>query len=204
ADLVGGSLGPSLLGGRLPLARALSTTGSEALASTLHLSRDEAILGVQRVVEASMAKAMRLVLARRGLDPRDFALLAFGGAGPMHAWALAQQLGVRTVLVPFLPGAFSAYGILNSPIRAEYGRSVLRPLERAETVIESAIEEVRDRAISVLRTEGHDVGRAQFEPSVDLRFKGRDSETTFPLPGSCGRPSHAPTRLRTRQALRRE
>src|SRR5205823_3630482 len=83
ADLVGGSLGPSLLGGRLPLDRSLSTKGIEALASTLHLSRDEAILGVQRVVEASMAKAMRLVLARRGLDPRDFALLAFGGAGPM-------------------------------------------------------------------------------------------------------------------------
>src|SRR5437773_1122019 len=65
ADLVGGSLGPSLLGGRLPLDKSLATKGIEALASTLHLSRDEAILGVQRVVEASMAKAMRLVLARR-------------------------------------------------------------------------------------------------------------------------------------------
>src|SRR5439155_513122 len=80
----------------------------------------EAIVGVQRVVRASMAKAMRLVLARRGLDPKEYALLAFGGAGPMHAWALARELGVRAVLVPFLPGAFSAYGILISPIRVEY------------------------------------------------------------------------------------
>ncbi|TLZ92867.1 MAG: hydantoinase/oxoprolinase family protein [Methanobacteriota archaeon] len=204
ADLVGGSLGPSLLGGRLPLDRSLSTKGIEALASTLHLSRDEAILGVQRVVEASMAKAMRLVLARRGLDPRDFALLAFGGAGPMHACALAQQLGVRTVLVPFLPGAFSAYGILISPIRAEYGRSVLRPLERAETVIESAIEEFRDRAISVLRTQGHDVGRAQFESSVDLRFKGQSYEINVPIRGDLRRAFHRAHRLRYGYASRSE
>src|SRR5205814_8235288 len=161
ASLFGGFLGPSLLGGRLPLDKSLSTTGVAALASTLHLSRDEAPLGVERVVEASMAKAMRLVLARRGLDPRDFALLAFGGAGPMHAWAVAQQMGVRTVLVPFLPGAFSAYGILTSPIRLEYGRSVLRPLERAETIIESTIEEVRERAISELRDQGAHAGRVQ-------------------------------------------
>jgi len=204
ADLVGGSLGPSLLGGRLPLDKSLATEGIEALASTLHLSRDEAILGVQRVVEASMAKAMRLVLARRGLDPRDFALLAFGGAGPMHAWALAQQLGVRTVLVPFLPGAFSAYGILISPIRAEYGRSVLRPLERAETVIESTIGEFRDRAISELRTQGHALGRAQFESSVDLRFKGQSYEINVPIRGDLRRAFHQAHRIRYGYASRKE
>src|SRR5207244_6431069 len=120
-----------LLGGRLALDDPLARRGIEKLADQLHLSLVEAILGVQRVVRASMAKAMRLVLARRGLDPREYAVLAFGGAGPMHAWALARELGVRTVLVPFLPGAFSAYGILVSPIRAEYSRSVVRPLERA-------------------------------------------------------------------------
>src|SRR5438046_10555042 len=106
-----------------------------------------------------MAKAMRLVLARRGLDPRDFALLAFGGAGPMHAWALAQQLGVRTVLVPFLPGAFSAYGILLFPLPAAHGRSLLRRLERAETAIESTIAEFRARPLSGLRTPGLRSGR---------------------------------------------
>src|SRR5438874_4511308 len=136
ADLVVGSLGPSRLGGPLPLDRSLSTKGIEALASTLHLSRDEAILGVQRVVEASMAKAMRIILARRGLDPRDFALLAFGGAGPMHAAALARELRIPRVLVPFLPGAFSAYGILISPIQLEYSRTLVRLLDRAGPTIE--------------------------------------------------------------------
>ena len=204
ADLVGGFLGPSLLGGRLPLDKSLSTNGVEALASTLHLSRDEATLGVQRVVEASMAKAMRLVLARRGLDPRDFALLAFGGAGPMHAWAVAQQMGVRTVLVPFLPGAFSAYGILTSPIRLEYGRSVLRPLERAETIIESTIEEFRERAISELRDQGAHPGRAQFDSSVDLRFKGQSYEINVPIRGDLRRAFHRAHRLRYGYASRTE
>ena len=109
ADLLAGYLGRSLLGGRLPLDESLSRKGLDHLARALHLSPDEIVLGVQRVVRATMAKAMRLVLARRGLDPKEYGLLAFGGAGPMHAWALARELGVRTVLVPPFPGAFSAY-----------------------------------------------------------------------------------------------
>src|SRR5207245_7873865 len=117
ADLSGGVLGPSLLGGRLSLRADLAAKGIPHLAQELHLSSDETILGVQRVVRATMAKAMRIILARRGLDPRGFTLLAFGGAGPMHAAALARELRIPRVLVPFLPGAFSAYGILISPIQ---------------------------------------------------------------------------------------
>src|SRR5207244_6611130 len=107
-------------------------------------------------VRAAMAKAMRLVLARRGRDPREYAVLAFGGAGPMHAWALARELGVRTVIVPFLPGAFSAYGILVSPIRSEYSRSVVRPLERAASVMRQTIADFRERAASALEAHGLD------------------------------------------------
>ena len=184
ADLVGGYLGATLLGGRLPLDRSRARDGLEDLAEGLHLSLDDAILGVQRVVEASMVKAMRLVLARRGFDPRDFALLAFGGAGAMHAWSLARQLAVRTVLVPFLPGAFSAYGILISPVRAEYGRGILRPLGRADRIVSSTIEEFRERAVADLESQGHDPSRAIFEPSVDLRFHGQSYEINVPVRGS--------------------
>src|SRR5439155_1356302 len=183
ADLVGGYLGRSLLGGRLALDEPLARRGIEKLADQLHLSLVEAILGVQRVVRASMAKAMRLVLARRGLDPKEYALLAFGGAGPMHAWALARELGVRAVLVPFLPGAFSAYGILISPIRVEYSRSVVRPLERAASVMRQTIEEFRERAASDLQAHGLDPRRSRIEASVDLRFRGQSYEISVPARG---------------------
>src|SRR2546422_3943149 len=112
ADLAGGSLGPNLLGGRLPLREDLSAKGIARLADEFHLSSDETILGVQRVVRATMAKAMRIILARRGLDPRDFALLAFGGAGPNAAAGPPPEPPDPPVLGPLPPGAFSAYGIL--------------------------------------------------------------------------------------------
>jgi len=186
ADLLGGVLGPSLLGGRLPLDVARSRAGLESLASDLHLSLDETVLGVQRIVQATMSKAMRLILAKRGLDPRGFALLAFGGAGPMHACALAREIGVPRVLVPYLPGAFSAYGILISDVRLEYSRSVVRPLDGARTVIREAIEDFRARARRDLAAQSLNPSRGVFEASVDLRFRGQSYEINIPLRGDLG------------------
>lgn len=183
ADLVGGVLGPSLLGGRLPLDVSRSRAGLESLASDLRVSIDEAVLGVQRVVQATMAKAMRLILAKRGLDPRGFALLAFGGAGPMHACALAREIGVPRVLVPFLPGAFSAYGILISDVRLEYSRSVVLPLAKARAAIREAVDDFRARALRDLEVQGLDSDRAILEASIDLRFRGQSYEINVPLRG---------------------
>ena len=183
ADLVAGSLGTALIGGRLSLDAGLARRGLEALAKDLRLSLDEAVLGVQRVVRATMTKAMRLVLAKRGLDPRDFALLAFGGAGAMHACALAREMGVPRVLVPFLPGAFSAYGILISDVRLEYSRSVVRPLDGADRVIAAAVAAFAERARENLAAQGFDPRRAVLEGSVDLRFRGQSYEINVPLRG---------------------
>jgi len=187
ADLAGGSLGPNLLGGRLPLQEDLAAKGIAGLADELHLSSDETILGVQRVVRATMAKAMRIILARRGLDPRDFALLAFGGAGPMHAAALARELRIPRVLVPFLPGAFSAYGILISPIQLEYSRTVVRPLDRAGHTIEETITTFRSRAVRALRQDHHDSRHVVVQASVDLRYRGQSYEINVPVRGDLAR-----------------
>ncbi len=183
ANLVGGVLGPSLLGGKLPLDASRSRAGLESLASDARVSLDEAVLGVQRVVQATMSKAMRLILAKRGLDPRGFALLAFGGAGPMHACALAREIGVPRVLVPYLPGAFSAYGILISDVRLEYSRSVVRPLERAQAATREALDDFRAQARRDLEAQGLSPARAVLEASVDLRFRGQSYEINVPLRG---------------------
>src|SRR3989454_192211 len=181
ADLAGGVLGPSLLGGRLPLRADLATKGIAHLALELHLSPDETILGVQRVVRATMAKAMRIILARRGLDPRDFVLLAFGGAGPMHAWGLARELRIPRGFVPLLPGAFSADGILISPVPLEYSRTIGRPFDRAQSAIAEAVRAFRSRALEALREEHHDPRQAVFQESVDLRYRGQSYEINIPL-----------------------
>lgn len=183
ADLAAGILGPALLGGRLPLFPALAAAGLESLARDLRVSVDEAILGVQRVVQATMAKAMRLILAKRGLDPREFALLAFGGAGPMNACALARELGVPRVLVPFLPGSFSAYGILISDVRLEYSRSLVRPLAKAGVALRETVDEFEVQARGDLEAQGFDPRRAILEASVDLRFRGQSYEINVPLKG---------------------
>jgi N-methylhydantoinase A len=101
----------------------------------------------------------------------------------MHACALARELGLGTVLVPFLPGAFSAYGILISPFRVEYGRSLVRPLERAGPRIRSALEGFQDRAVRDLEAQGRDARDAVFEASVDLRFRGQSYEINVPMRG---------------------
>src|SRR3989441_1422389 len=204
ADLSGGVLGSSLLGGRLPLRSALAARGIAHLAGEVHLSSEETILGVQRVVRATMAKAMRIILARRGLDPRDFALLAFGGAGPMHAWALARELRIPRVLVPLLPGAFSAYGILISPIQLEYSRTIARPLDRSGPTIEETVTGFRSRAVRALRQEHHDSLQAVVEASVDLRYKGQSYEINVPVRGDLARTFRREHRRRYGYASREE
>jgi len=203
-DLAGGSLGPNLLGGRLPLRQDLAAKGIARLADELHLSSDETILGVQHVVRATMAKAMRIILARRGLDPRDFALLAFGGAGPMHAAALARELRIPRVLVPFLPGAFSAYGILISPIQLEYSRTLVRPLDRAGPTIEETITTFRSRAARALGQEHHNSRQAVVEASVDLRYRGQSYEINVPARGDLARAFRREHRHRYGYASREE
>src|SRR2546428_805578 len=183
-DSCAGALGPSLLGGRLPLARDLAGKGIGRLGETMGLSADETALGVQRVVRATMAKAMRIVLAGRGLDPGEFTLLAFGGAGPMHAWALARDLGIPRVHVPFLPGAFSAYGILISPIQLAYSQTVVRPIERAKAIIERTIRSFESRARAVFRQHGLDIRKAVLTGSADLRYHGQSYEINVPLRGN--------------------
>jgi N-methylhydantoinase A len=182
----------------------LAAKGIARLADELHLSSDETILGVQRVVRATMAKAMRIILARRGLDPRDFALLAFGGAGPMHAAALARELRIPRVLVPFLPGAFSAYGILISPIQLEYSRTVVRPLDRAGHAIEDAITAFRSRAVQALRQEHQNSPQAVVEASVDLRYRGQSYEINVPVRGDLARAFRREHRRRYGYASREE
>jgi len=181
-NLLAGYLGEEgLLGGEMPLKKEQAKEKVDELAMELGMSLEETILGVQKVVSSNMIRAIRLSLAKRGLDPRDFVLCAYGGAGPMHACFLAKELGIRKVLVPFLPGAFSAYGILVSDIRSGYSRSLLSPLEGAEEKIKENMRDLRELAQDDLERQGIKSEEAIFLPSLDLRYKGQSYEINLNL-----------------------
>lgn len=152
------------------------------------LSLEEFADGVIRVVNATMEKAIRVVSIERGYDPREFTLVAFGGAGGLHACELAAALGIPRVIVPALPGALSAYGILVSDIVKDYSRTVLwkvgstKELETMDLGGEfSALEEAAQDDFQ--REDWHDPRRLRFSRSLDVRYRGQGFELNVPFAG---------------------
>ncbi|MGY9055533.1 MAG: hydantoinase/oxoprolinase family protein [Alphaproteobacteria bacterium] len=120
----------SLLGGELKIDYAKAEAAlTEQIAGPLGQSVDQAAASILAIVNNAMAEALRMVSVERGHDPRDFAMVAFGGAGPLHACALADELDVPEVIVPPIPGAFSALGLVGADIRRDYARTIYAPLD---------------------------------------------------------------------------
>lgn len=163
------------LGGEVVLSRGDAQAALAAVAEQLKMTTDEAALGVVRVAEAEMARALRVISVERGLDPREFVLVAFGGAGPLHACALAEELGMVRVLVPRTCGVLSALGLAISDQRRDYVRPVLASLDRL--VVEDIVplfKQMEDEAVQDLGVEAPSFGRL-----VDLRYQGQSFELTI-------------------------
>ncbi|MGO9649564.1 MAG: hydantoinase/oxoprolinase family protein, partial [Terriglobales bacterium] len=145
------------------------------------LSVERFAAGVVRVVNATMEKAIRVVSIERGYDPREFALVAFGGAGGLHACELAEGLGIPRVIVPALPGALSAYGILVSDVVRDYSRTVLwRTLDELPGArLDKEFLALRRKAQEDFRREGWK-GTIRFDLSVDVRYRGQGYELNVP------------------------
>ena len=121
------------------------------IAAPLGLSVAEAAAKIVEIVNASMAEALRIVSVERGHDPRDFALIAFGGAGPVHAAFLADELGIAEVVVPPAPGAFSALGLVASDVKREYSRTLYADLGSVEPQrVAAALDAMADEADAML------------------------------------------------------
>jgi N-methylhydantoinase A len=136
---------------------------------------EEFAAGILQVIETSMAKAIRVISVERGHDPRDFTLVAFGGGGPVHACSLARALSVPRVMVPALPGALSAVGILLADTMREYSRTVMLPVDGS---FESVFREMEDVGVEDFRAEGL---TGQALRSVDLRYRGQGYELNVPF-----------------------
>ena len=131
-----------------------------------------------------MADEVRVFAARRGVDLGEFALLPFGGAGAVHAAAVAEELGMRRIIVPARPGAFSAIGLLCTDVLHDYIRSELGPLDRLGAAhAEDIFREIEAKAASELAEEGLDPSTASFERDLDMRYAGQGYELRVPLSG---------------------
>jgi len=180
ANLLLGRLQPDLfLGGEFTLdLQRTQAIGREWLkAQRSQLSLEQFAEGVIRVVNANMERALRVVSIERGHDPRNFALAAFGGAGGLHACDLAQALGIPQVIVPVMPGALSAYGILVSDVVKDYSRTVVWSMGPNPSLapIREQFVALEQKAKREFRDEGWG-GRLHFERSADLRYRGQGFE----------------------------
>ena len=185
ANLLLGRLQPTcFLGGdfTLDLDRTRRITAEWLKKQGSNLSLEPFAAGVIRVVNSTMEKAIRVVSIERGRDPRHFALVAFGGAGGLHACALAEALSIPSVIVPALPGALSALGILASDVVKDYSRTVLWRVsgEIPHAKLNREFAALEKAAANDFRSEGWQ-GTPHYRRSCDLRYRGQGYELNIPL-----------------------
>jgi N-methylhydantoinase A len=178
ANLLLGRLNPgSLLGGEMKIHSRLAEKAFTGLASDLGVSPEEAAVSVVRIANSMMSKILRIVSVERGYDPRGFTLVAFGGAGPMHACALAEELGIGHVIVPPSPGMFSALGLLTADLFHDYSRPVIRDAAEADpAVLERLYGEMEVDGASTLSQEGIPERRRSYRRTLDIRYRGQGFE----------------------------
>ena len=173
----------NFLGGRMQLDVAAARRAIEThVAAPLGLSVTEAAEGIVGIIDVKMEEAIKAISTRRGHDLRDFRLLPFGGAGPIHAGRIARDLGMAGLVVPLHPGVFSAMGLVMSDVRHDHVRSRLVRLDAAEpAAIEATFRELEADALEGLAAEGFAAGRTRIERALDLRYAGQGYELTIPV-----------------------
>ena len=184
ANLVLGRLRPAqFLGGRITLDKARSQELIGTLAKEIGATEEETALGIIRVVNANMERAIRTISLERGYDPRLFTLVPFGGAGPMHSCELAGELGIPRVLIPTHPGILSALGVAIADVVKDYSRTVML---RGEDINQERLEEefhgMEGQARSELRQEGLPDHQMASKRYLDARYVGQSFELTIDYP----------------------
>jgi N-methylhydantoinase A len=172
------------LGGRLALDRALATKALEPIAAGLGMTVPALARGIVRISTTKIMGAVRAITVEVGRDPKDFALLSFGGGGGLVAVDVAGELGIPTVIVPPGQGAFSAFGMLMADVQHDFARTLVAPLrELNATEVAAEYEAMELEAGILLATEGFLNGRRKLVRSLDVRYAGQEHSVTVDFPG---------------------
>jgi N-methylhydantoinase A len=184
-NLVLGYLSPdNFLGGKMPLdVEAARSAIATAIAEPLGMNVIDAAEGVVRIINVKMQEAIKAISTMRGHDLRDFRLLAFGGAGPLHAASMATELGMAGVVIPLHPGVYSAMGLVMSDVTHDYIRSRLINAARiSEEEINAVFAQLAARARADLTDENFSGDSIGIEYALDMRYAGQGYEMTLPCP----------------------
>ena len=183
ASLVLGYLSPEgFAGGEFDLDVEAAQAALREIGDRLGMSATEAALGAHRIMNVQMTEQIRLITVKRGYDPRHFTLMAFGGAGPLHAGALLSMLDMDGCLIPPTPGVLSAYGLLNADVEMELAESYLRPVDEIEPAnLTGALESLRRRCVEIMQSDGLSTANIRVRYSADLRYVGQSYEITVPF-----------------------
>jgi N-methylhydantoinase A len=184
AHLVLGRIPPHLLGGEVPLDADAARDGLHALGAKLALDLDATATGILEISAWNQANALRQVTVQRGLDVRDFVLVAFGGSGPLLACRLVDVLGLPAVVVPRDPGNLSAFGLLTVDVKSDHVQTRVAldaQLDPAEVAL--AYQELRERAAATLDAQGFARQAHRYLHSADLRYFGQAFEVRVPVAG---------------------
>ena len=186
ANVVLGYLSPAgLLGGAMPIDAERATRAiREHVAAPLGCSVAQAAWGIHMVANSTMARAVKAVSTQRGRDVREFTLIAFGGSGPVHAAQLARTMGIRHIVVPLVPGLFSAAGLLMTDIEHDFAQTHLAPWSDIDgATLQAVFRGLEAQATATLRHEGLSVEEVRWRHSVDVRYRGQSHALTVALDG---------------------
>jgi len=183
ANLLLGRLDPEyFLGGRMRLDESAASAALQPLARELSLEESTLAEGILAIVNANMADAMRTITVKQGIDPRDYSLVAFGGAGPMHAVWLAEELEIGEVIIPWSPGTFSAWGMLQTDMRHDLVRSFYQPIADLQTDdVAGVFVDLRTEGAGLLAEQGIAVDDQYFARSADMRYVGQEYSVDVPI-----------------------
>jgi N-methylhydantoinase A len=184
ANLVLGRLdGANFAGGTMTLDRDASHYALARMGESFSMSAEAIAQGVVDIVNAKMADAIRTITVQRGIDPRDFSLVAFGGAGPAQAVALAEELRISEVIIPVHPGAFSAWGMLQTDVRHDFKETLYSFWDQMDVeTLDTAFVGLSERGQAYLSGEGIASENISFERAIDFRYYGQEYVLTIPVP----------------------
>ena len=184
ANVVLGRLNPSiLLEGQMKIDRTLAEKAiRDKLCDQINMNLFGAAIGILKVVVSNMVRAVRVVSVERGYNPKHFVLVAYGGAGPLHAVAVARELEIRKVMIPTAPGILCAMGLLATDIKSDYVKTVMAPgTSDAAPMINREFEQIRTGAVAWLKSEGIPAERQSIDWSLDMRYARQNYELTIPI-----------------------